>query len=436
MFRRSTFKKNILFRFPWVLFLCFWLWTSIGLFFPQAAFANEAPTAVSLEDSEVAENQPVGTVVGTLSSTDPDSADTHSYSLVSGPGSDDNALFAIGGISGDELQTGVIFDDEAGGTYSVRVRSTDDGSGNLYFEQQFTIYITHQVTIAWNPSFSPAVVGYEVSWGTESGQYGSSQDAGNELEDAISGLRGNTLYYIAVRAYDSNGFKSGYSEEIIYKKSYPDNPGTISGTVNRFSDTALEPVFELPVCAIDSVDNFWAACAHTLADGSYEIENLPAGSYIVRAVADDFKLLGQYFPDAVDQSAAEIISIGVAEPRTGINFVLNQGAVIAGALYYNGDPPVENPIVYVEDSETNYVYDGITQPNGSYSVSGLPAGSYRVRVETQDSGYIRQYYSNAYDYDSSELVETLIEQPPSDINFMLTTNGLEMAEPRPAGSTR
>jgi len=56
-------------------------------------------------------------------------------------------------------------------------------------------------------------------------------------------------------------------------------------------------------------------------------------------------------------------------------------------------------------------------------VHGLPPGSYRLRVETMDSGYIRKYYHNIYDYDSSELVETSINWSPSDIHFVLEVGG-------------
>src|SRR5205085_1602892 len=56
---------------------------------------NEAPTDIGLSSSSVDENQPAGATVGTLSSTDPDPADTHTYSLVTGTGSTDNASFSI-----------------------------------------------------------------------------------------------------------------------------------------------------------------------------------------------------------------------------------------------------------------------------------------------------------------------------------------------------
>ncbi|NNF68554.1 MAG: right-handed parallel beta-helix repeat-containing protein, partial [Acidimicrobiia bacterium] len=44
--------------------------------------ANNAPTGISLVPSSVVENVVVGTVVGTLSSSDPDSGDSHTYALV------------------------------------------------------------------------------------------------------------------------------------------------------------------------------------------------------------------------------------------------------------------------------------------------------------------------------------------------------------------
>ena len=63
---------------------------------------NEAPTAIALSNAAVAENQPAGTSVGTLSTTDPDAGDTSTYQLVTGAGSTDNSSFTI---DGDTLKT-------------------------------------------------------------------------------------------------------------------------------------------------------------------------------------------------------------------------------------------------------------------------------------------------------------------------------------------
>jgi VCBS repeat-containing protein len=101
---------------------------------------NDAPTDISLSVQTVAENAPVDTVVGTLSSTDPDAGDTFTYTLVSGAGDSDNASF---NISGDSLRTSEVFDYETKSSYSVRVRTTDQGG--LFFEKQFVITITDVV---------------------------------------------------------------------------------------------------------------------------------------------------------------------------------------------------------------------------------------------------------------------------------------------------
>ncbi|MBD2441834.1 hypothetical protein H6G25_01120, partial [Dolichospermum sp. FACHB-1091] len=52
---------------------------------------NETPTDLTLSNSTVTENQVIGTVVGNLSSTDPDTGNTFTYSLVTGDGATDNS---------------------------------------------------------------------------------------------------------------------------------------------------------------------------------------------------------------------------------------------------------------------------------------------------------------------------------------------------------
>ena len=100
---------------------------------------NESPTDISLSNSSVAENQPSGTTVGNFTTTDPDAGDTHTYTLVAGMGDVDNASFDI---VGNQLRTKASFDYETKKSYSIRVRSTDNGAGSLYFEKQFTITVT------------------------------------------------------------------------------------------------------------------------------------------------------------------------------------------------------------------------------------------------------------------------------------------------------
>jgi len=96
---------------------------------------NDAPTAIALDNSDVDEEQAVGTVVGTFTSTDVDSS-SFEYSLVTGVGDADNASFTI---ADDQLQSAAIFNYDEQNSFNIRVQ-TDDGDGGT-FQDTFTITV-------------------------------------------------------------------------------------------------------------------------------------------------------------------------------------------------------------------------------------------------------------------------------------------------------
>jgi formylglycine-generating enzyme len=105
----------------------------------NAAASLARPTDVQLSATSIPENQPSATVVGTLSAVDADgSRDSHTYALIAGAGSTDNASFRI---VGNELQTFGPLDYEVKSSYSVRVRAAD--FGRLAAEKVFTITVTN-----------------------------------------------------------------------------------------------------------------------------------------------------------------------------------------------------------------------------------------------------------------------------------------------------
>ena len=101
---------------------------------------NSTPTDLALSASAVNENLDSGATVGTFTTTDPDSGNTFTYALVAGAGDADNASFTI---SNNTLKTDAVFNFENKSTYSIRVRTTDQG-GQTY-EEAFTITVTDVV---------------------------------------------------------------------------------------------------------------------------------------------------------------------------------------------------------------------------------------------------------------------------------------------------
>ncbi|UXX80835.1 Ig-like domain-containing protein [Reichenbachiella carrageenanivorans] len=99
---------------------------------------NNAPTNITLTNNSINENNSLGATIGTFSTTDPDGG-THSYALVSGTGSTNNANFTI---AGNALKANTVFDYETKTSYSIRVRTSD---GTATFDKIFTININDLV---------------------------------------------------------------------------------------------------------------------------------------------------------------------------------------------------------------------------------------------------------------------------------------------------
>ena len=83
---------------------------------------NNSPTDIKLSTTNFNENIPTSSTIATLSSSDPDSYDTHSYALVNGSGDTDNNSFTIDGSS---LKIKASPDYETKSSYNLRLQTTD-----------------------------------------------------------------------------------------------------------------------------------------------------------------------------------------------------------------------------------------------------------------------------------------------------------------------
>lgn len=106
--------------------------------FILGAGTNHAPTDIMISPSpiQVAENTPLTTQAATLTTQDPDNpgaGQTFTYTIVT-PG----VPFAI---SADHLVVNGALDFEAQSTYTVRVRTTDNGAPALSFEEDLAVQI-------------------------------------------------------------------------------------------------------------------------------------------------------------------------------------------------------------------------------------------------------------------------------------------------------
>ena len=95
---------------------------------------NAAPTNISLDKNTILENAPAGTVIGTLSATDPDAGDVLTFAFAGGA---DDAKFRIN--AANQLVSDAVFDYEQKNSYIVRVRVTD--KRGLTLEKDLTVSV-------------------------------------------------------------------------------------------------------------------------------------------------------------------------------------------------------------------------------------------------------------------------------------------------------
>ena len=72
------------------------------------------------------------------------------------------------------------------------------------------------VTLAWNSSPDPTLVGYQLYYGTSSRNYSNIVPVGTGASATVSGLTPGVTYYFSVTSVNELGMESGYSDEISY----------------------------------------------------------------------------------------------------------------------------------------------------------------------------------------------------------------------------
>ena len=100
---------------------------------------NAAPTNITLSASAFNENLPTGTQVSSLTATDSDNGDSHTFTLASGNGTNDadNNYFTIQGAS---LKTSGTFDYETKSSYNIYINTND---GIASYAKAFTISVNN-----------------------------------------------------------------------------------------------------------------------------------------------------------------------------------------------------------------------------------------------------------------------------------------------------
>ena len=369
----------------------------------NAASSLGRPTDIALSATGIAENAPGGAAIGTLTTTDVDAGDTFTYTLVSGTGDTDNASFTI---DGGTLQTTASFNFETKSSYSVRIRSADQGG--LSTEKQFTIAVTN---VNEAPTVtSAAVVSVAENQTAVQTVTGSDPDAGTTLTYSISGgadaarfsINSTTgvLTFLAAPDFETPNDDGANN---VYDLTVQVSDGTLS--VTQAVAVSVTDVAETPPMQFVTVSdpgnqadtrpgqNGYGDVAAAFKIGTYEVTTQQYTDFL-NAVADT--------------DAYGLYNTSMAtSPNSGQ--ISRSGA--SGSYTYSVIGSGNRPVTYVSWFDAarfaNWMHNGrptgaqdaSTTEDGAYTLNGLTSGNAPARnsgalyyIPTEDQWYKAAYY--------------------------------------------
>ena len=194
-----------------------------------------------------------------------------------------------------------------------------------------------------------------------------------------------------------------------------DAAGSVSGHVTVPPGVDVTQVTVTAHAASLSGQAGWASVA---ADGSYTITGLPPDRYVVEFNGWAEGLVLQYFPRVLNWDQASPVTVG-AGPVTGVDATLVIGATVTGTIHSNSDCELE--YVRVGVMRQGISPDATVLPDGRWTVTGLPSGTYWVQFDGGPVGLGRALWNGYGDPRGRSLVTLTEGQTTSGID--ITMNG-------------
>ena len=311
---------------------------------------------------------------------------------------------------------------------SIRVDGENPGN-NGYLDSLTPTFSWSPVTIAGKTTYYRAQI---FDWNGRIMLYSTPRQAEAFFTVPADVLQRECSYRLVIRPTDGGGgtIESNQSVSNVYyfNTVNGEGPGTVVGIVRRIDGAT--PIGGATVEAIGPVNQQTA----TASDGSYNL-NLAPGNYRLRVSAPGYAR--EYYNNVTPSAEATLVEVVSGTAQT-IDFDLNEGGSISGRILRNDNStPVSGAQVCVRPSL--YFFDdgfyATTAADGSYAVTGLALGQYRVRAEA--GGYARlRYFNNVYGWNNATLVSVTPPQNTPNIDIRMDPAGVIQGFVRAAdGST-
>jgi VCBS repeat-containing protein len=201
--------------------------------------------------------------------------------------------------------------------------------------------------------------------------------------------------------------------------------GAIAGTVTGETSTGVAGASVSVWARTPGGGWTWADQEMTAADGSFEVAGLRAGTYRVGFSHPDY--VGEYWDGARDLSSAADVVVSGGSVTAGIDATLVAGGVISGAVTSSDTSGIADVVVsvYRSGSAGAWAWGGyaVTGADGTYSVTGLEAGAYKVQFDAGGTGFSSEWYRDAAWRSLAETVTVTAGHTSGNVDARLTPSG-------------
>jgi uncharacterized surface anchored protein len=208
---------------------------------------------------------------------------------------------------------------------------------------------------------------------------------------------------------------SGYCDASL------DLGGSIAGTVTNTGGAGIAGI-EVEVYDGNHQDIVLGSIK-TSASGIYTVSGLPAGDHRVRFKTVGTNYVSEWYDDKGDGDTPDLVTVVAGATQNNIDAVLALGGTISGTVTDPAGSGMSGVWVNVYNKEQKKIIGMLSNSGGTYAISGLPAGEYRIEFDPSSAAYLREWYKDAPAFACATPVAVTAGSTQADIDVALESAG-------------